>query len=234
MLLYNLSMNVEHKTAAPDNLKTGKRWIPTLETTWRAPAKGHLLAPSSSALHHSRSIWRCHRDLPGCAWLLWERSNDRKSVNLCSCTVQHISLTVLCPKWKNWLDMSNCRSTRNQSCARTKTYKNCNITSIVLCGPFSDTVPTKQTLVASQKHFIWLQYVVLDFMTLFLQPVCCLKLCSPTSLAAPALSRWFCPQHHDSAKQLYHKLSLTKRGHASRDWASTEYFTKIYSQKCYS
>lgn len=40
----------------------------TLETIWRAPAKDHLPAPSSWALHRSRSTWRCHHDLPGCTW----------------------------------------------------------------------------------------------------------------------------------------------------------------------
>lgn len=57
---------------------------------------------------------------------------------------------------------------------------------------------------------------------------------SPTSLAAPALSRWFCSQHYYSAQQLYHERSLTKRGHASSVWVSAEYFAKIYSQQCYS
>lgn len=28
----------------------------TVETTWHVPARGRLLAPSSSALHHSGSI----------------------------------------------------------------------------------------------------------------------------------------------------------------------------------
>lgn len=82
---------------------------------------------------------------------------------------------------------------------------------------FSDSVSTELTLSAPLKrhslygYFIWLQYFVLVFMILCPQRMYCLKLWCPTSLAAPALSRLFCPQHHDSAGQLYHELSHKER-----------------------
>lgn len=209
-------MKAAHKTKKTwHNLKTGKWWIPTLETIWRAPAKGRHLAPSSSALHRSRSIWRCRHDLPGCTWLLWERSNGRKCVRLCSFAVRHISLYSLCPKWKNWLYVSNWIGLKGISLVhKLKAVKKLQyhlycVLSILLWHSLN-----KRILIASQKHHstLW----------------------SPTSLAAPALSRWFCSQHYYSAEQLYHELSLTKRGHASSAWVSAEYFTKIYTQKCYS
>lgn len=140
MQLYNL---LKHETW--DNLKTGKWWIPTLETIWRAPAKGRHPAPSSSALHRSRSIWRCRHDLPGCTWLLWERSNGRKCVSLCSFAVRHISLYSLCPKWKKLaLRVKLDRSKRNQPCAQTKSCKKIAI-SPLLCFINPSLTQSQQT-----------------------------------------------------------------------------------------
>lgn len=123
--------------------------------------------------------------------------------SLWMCTTEHRTILLsLMEKNNIWLYRSNC--TRNQS----QTCKN------YLKGESTLFWPKKAN---THKHyslwgdFIWLHHFVLVFMILCPPLVYCLKLWKPTILAAPALSRLFCPQHHDSAGQLCHELSHKER-----------------------